>query len=369
MLRGKKVSKILLVVVLCISLVLPVGATDIKDSEQKKDALEQELEQAEQKAASLEEQLNNVVAEMRQTKQQMEEKETEIEHAENALIDAHISRNNQYAQMKSRIKYMYENGNQQMLETLLGSKSIADFMNRAEYATMLSDYDRDMLHKFQETVDTIEQEEARLQKEYASLGKLQKNLSVKQGKVETLLAAQNTEVNRLASQIDDLQSLIDEAKEAERRRQEAQQSQHQSGGGKPSQSVVSGNGYFTHPCPGMSYQSSYFGEVRYGIGDSRPHKGHDYAAPAGTPIYAAAAGTVVIAGYSNSAGYWVVIDHGDGLTTKYMHMYKHPYVSAGQYVEKGQNIGGVGTTGQSTGNHLHFQVEEYGVAVSPDKYF
>ena len=116
---------------------------------------------------------------MRQTKQQMEEKETEIEHAENALIDAHISRNNQYAQMKSRIKYMYENGNQQMLETLLGSKSIADFMNRAEYASMLSDYDRDMLHKFQETVDTIEQEEARLQKEYASLGKLQKNLSVK----------------------------------------------------------------------------------------------------------------------------------------------------------------------------------------------
>lgn len=369
MLRGEKVSRFLLIVALCVSMVLPVGATDIQDNEQKKDALEQELEAAEQEAASLEEKLNNVVAEMRQTKQEMETKEAEIETAENALIEAHISRNNQYAQMKSRIKYMYENGNQQMLEVLLESKSIADFMNRAEYATMLSDYDRDMLNKYQETVDTIAQEEARLQAEYSNLGKLQKSLSKKQGKVETLLAKQNAEVNLLASQISDLETLISEAKEAERRRKEAQKAQQKSNSNKkPGQAVVSGNGYFTHPCPGMSYQSSYFGEVRYGIGDTAPHKGHDYAAPSGTPIYAAAAGTVIIAGYSNSAGYWVVIDHGDGLTTKYMHMCSSPYVSAGETVSKGQNIGGVGTTGQSTGNHLHFQVEEYGVAVNPDKY-
>ena len=71
---------------------------------------------------------------------------------------------------------------------------------------------------------------------------------------------------------------------------------------------------------------------------------------------AAAAGTVLIARYSSSAGYWVVIDHGNGLTTKYMHMFEMPYVREGQKVVKGQHIGGVGTTGQSTGNHLHFQV-------------
>lgn len=369
MLRGEKVSRFLLIVVLCISMVLPVGATDIQDNEQKKDALQQELEGAEQEAASLEKRLNNIVAEMRQTKQEMETKEAEIEAAENALIEAHISRNEQYAQMKSRIKYMYENGNQQMLEVLLESKSIADFMNRAEYATMLSEYDRNMLQKYQKTVDAITAEEERLQGEYAELGTLQKSLSKKQAKVEKLLAKQNAEVNRLATQIDDLQSLIDEAKEAERRRKEAEAAKKLANSNKkPGQSVVNGNGYFTHPCPGMTYQSSYFGEVRYGIGDLTPHKGHDYAAPAGTPVYAAAAGTVIIAGYSNSAGYWVVIDHGDGLTTKYMHMYSQPYVSAGEPVSKGQHIGGVGTTGQSTGNHLHFQVEEYGVAVSPDKY-
>lgn len=130
-------------------------------------------------------------------------------------------------------------------------------------------------------------------------------------------------------------------------------------------SSITGNGQFTHPCPGMTYQSSYFGEIReYEIGG---HKGNDYAAPAGTPTYAAASGTVTIAGWSDTAGNWIVIDHGNGLVTKYMHHSKL-CVSAGQTVQKGQKIGEVGNTGQSTGPHLHFQVEVNGVPVSPDQY-
>lgn len=130
--------------------------------------------------------------------------------------------------------------------------------------------------------------------------------------------------------------------------------------------VVSGNGQFTHPCPGMTYQSSYFGEIREF--EAGGHKGNDYAAPTGTPTYAAADGSVIIANYSDSAGNWVVIDHGNGLITKYMH-HSRILVSAGQNVRKGQQIGEVGTTGQSTGPHLHFQVEVNGVAVKPDDYF
>ena len=104
--------------------------------------------------------------------------------------------------------------------------------------------------------------------------------------------------------------------------------------------VISGNGQFTHPCPGMTCQTSYFGEIReFEVGG---HKGNDYAAPVGTPTYAAAAGTVIIAGWSDSAGNWVVIDHGGGLTTKYMH-HSRILVSAGQTVEKGQQIGEVGS--------------------------
>ena len=224
-------------------------------------------------------------------------------------------------------------------------------------------------------MEEVEQKEQTLQEEYDELSALQTDLTNQQAAVETLLDNNEILLADLESQIGDnaatLEQLIAEAEEAKRIQQEQAAAAAQPGGGGSSYTppstgnVVSGSGYFTHPCPGMTYQSSYFGEIReFEVGG---HKGNDYAAPEGTPTYAAAAGTVIIAGYSSSAGNWVVIDHGNGLVTKYMH-HSSLCVSAGQYVEKGQQIGCVGTTGQSTGPHLHFQVEVNGVAVSPDQY-
>lgn len=123
-------------------------------------------------------------------------------------------------------------------------------------------------------------------------------------------------------------------------------------------------GTFANPCPG-AVVSSNFGmrEFRNSF-----HKGIDLATGNyNIPVYAAEAGTVTVAGTSDTAGNWVVIDHGNGLVTKYMHNDKI-YVTAGQHVEKGQQIALSGSTGDSTGNHLHFQVEENGVAVDPAPY-
>ena len=127
--------------------------------------------------------------------------------------------------------------------------------------------------------------------------------------------------------------------------------------------MVSGSGQFTHPCPGATIWSTF----GYRTFDNSFHKGLDLAAGTGTPTYAAAAGTVIIAGWSDSAGNWVVIDHGNGLVTKYMH-HSALAVSAGQSVVKGQQIGYVGNTGNSFGAHLHFQVEVNGTAVDPQSY-
>ena len=107
--------------------------------------------------------------------------------------------------------------------------------------------------------------------------------------------------------------------------------------------------------------SSTFG---YRDFDSSFHNGLDLAAAEGSPTYAAADGYVVIAGWSDSAGNWVVINHGNGLVTKYMH-HSALAVSAGQNVSKGQQIGYVGNTGNSFGAHLHFQVELNGSPVDP----
>ena len=365
----RKLISAILAMVMVLGVVTPTQATGLQN---EKDSLENQIDQALAEKEALVKKINGLSASMKDTEAQLAEKAAEIDETEQGLIMAKLDKNAQYESMRQRIRYMYENGNTDYFQILLESQSISDFLIKAEYILQLSEYDRDKLFEFQDTIEEIEEQELALKAEYENLSALQENLTKQSQEAKALLEAKSAELADMQSQLADVKNQIKKAEEEERRRQEAAAANKKpANSSKPSSSkppVVSGNGYFTHPCPGMSYQSSYFGEVRHGIGDTRPHSGHDYAAPKGTPIYAAAAGTVLIARYSNSAGYWVVIDHGNGLTTKYMHMFEMPYVSEGQKVVKGQHIGGVGTTGQSTGNHLHFQVEEYGVPVNPSKY-
>ena len=136
---------------------------------------------------------------------------------------------------------------------------------------------------------------------------------------------------------------------------------------KPSTSTnsnqTSSTGRYSHPLKGAGTISSGYGS-RWGSF----HKGIDFAAPAGTPIYAADSGKVIYSGY-NSGGYGnlVIVEHDNGDQTYYAHCSKL-YVSVGSYVSKGQHIAGVGTTGDSTGNHLHFEIRKNGNPVNPAHY-
>lgn len=130
-----------------------------------------------------------------------------------------------------------------------------------------------------------------------------------------------------------------------------------------SDTTTSGNGSFIHPLKGSGYISSGYGS-RWGSF----HKGLDFAAPAGTPIYASKGGKVVYSGY-NSGGYGklVIIEHSNGDQTYYAHCSKL-YVNVGDSVSQGDRIAGVGSTGDSTGNHLHFEIRKNGTPVNPSKY-
>ncbi|MBQ8559564.1 MAG: peptidoglycan DD-metalloendopeptidase family protein [Tyzzerella sp.] len=387
--KGKKVLSGLLAGVLMVSMVLTASATDIQGLKKQQQQLEEQQKDAKAEKSSLAAKVNKLNASMKQAQADIEAKQTEIEETEQELLMAKIEENHQYESMKVRIRYMYENGNVNLIQLFMESDSIADFFHKTESISKISEYDRKKLEEYQLTVRAVEEKELTLQSEYEKLQALRESLVKQQAEAEALLAEKSSELASIEANLSELETSIKNAEDAAKKLQEQNEGNKNqttnnssgsnssgnsnSGSGSSSSTqvskpVVSGNGYFTHPCPGMSYQSSYFGEVRQGIGDDRPHKGHDYAAPKGTPIYAAAAGTVIYARYSSSAGYWVVIDHDNGLVTKYMHMFEMPYVSEGQKVVKGQHIGGVGTTGQSTGNHLHFQVELNGVAVNPDLY-
>lgn len=107
---------------------------------------------------------------------------------------------------------------------------------------------------------------------------------------------------------------------------------------------------------------------RFGWTGTRWHRGLDIAAPRGTPIYSAAAGTVVYAGWQSSAGYYVELDHGEGWVTRYHHMMQQPEVTAGQWVERGQLLGFIGCTGWCTGPHVHFEVRYNGDPTNPLDY-
>lgn len=381
--QGKKIWSLLLVVVLCFGMVFTSEASEIEKTKKQAEELKRQKKKAEEEKKSLSTQLDTLLTELADMEQRINEKQEEIAEKEEELYQAQADENDQYESMKKRIKYMYENGDSQFVEILLQAKSLSDFLNKTEYISTISAYDRDMLVKFQNVVKAVKEQQEILEKEQKELESMQDELIAKQENLKTLLATKSDEIKELKKEISaneekvkQLEAAAKAAAEAARKKAEAEAAaraaqENAANGGSSSSAgspVVSGNGMFTHPCPGYSRISSYFGHRTAPLaGASTNHKGVDFAAPTGTPIYAAAAGTVTSAGYSGKAGNLVIVNHGNGMQTYYMHCHRI-YVSAGTKVSKGQNIAAVGTTGNSTGPHLHFQVMSNGAPVNPLKY-
>ena len=371
---GKRLLSLILIGVLCFGLGFQSNASETKINKAKKEKqqLEKKKKTAEKEQKALEEKLKSIIADMEDTEDKISKKEAELEEKEEELMAAKVDENDQYEAMKKRIKFMYENGDSQFIEVLLESESIGDFLNKAEYITTISDYDRAKLSEFQAAIKDVEDQEAVIQAEYDELGLLQNILISKEAEVQELMEENSEVIEALSDEISDttkkINTLVKEAEEAAaeaaRKKQEANSGYSDNAG----DSVVSGNGMFTHPCPGYRRISSYFGYREAPLaGASTNHKGVDFAAAQGTPIYAADSGTVVQAHYSGNAGNFIIINHGNGYSTYYMHCYQM-YVKAGQKVTRGQNIGTVGTTGSSTGPHLNFQVMKNGTPVNPLSY-
>ena len=361
----KKIVSLLLTAALCFGMAAQAEAAGIDEAKKKAEELENQKKAAEAEKETLATQLADIISDMEETKTKIEDMEEEITAKEEELIEAKIDESNQYDSMKKRIQYMYENGNTQFIEILCASETIGDFLNNAEYITTISEYDRDMLTEFQEVVETVEKQEKELQEEYDDLEVMQNDLIAKQTEVESTISSKDAEISELDSQLGDAKATLAELEEAAataaRKQNEANNGYSPNAGG----SVISGNGRFAHPCPDYTYISSEFGWRPQPIpGASSNHKGMDFAAGIGTPIYAADSGRVIQASYSGNAGNLVIIDHGGGLQTYYMHT-NQMFVRAGQTVSKGQNIATVGNTGNSSGPHLHFQVMQNGTPVNP----
>ena len=413
--RLKIITAIMLTLIFCMQPVCNFQATEesnLSEAQQEKKTLENDLQKAKElidslkgskediqsEVEKLDKQLNEISGKVKEFESRLSKKRQEIADTESALNKAKEQEKKQYRNMKKRIQFMYENGQTSYVEMLLSADSFTDFLNAVEYITQISQYDRKMLKEYQNMQVTIADTQKTLETDYASLQSLQAKVQEEKQAVAALESAKKGELNDVADDLTDAQTVakayeaeiqaqnevIAQIQAAQKRAAEQQAAQQQAQAAEENQGATdaagenqntaqnttpSGNGQSTGsmmwPCPSSKRVTSDYGpRTSPTNGASSNHKGIDIGAAYGADIVAADGGTVLVATYSSSGGNYVIIDHGGGLCTVYMHA-SSLTVSAGQTVSKGQVIAKVGSTGISTGNHLHFGVTLNGVYVSP----
>lgn len=338
----------------------------IKDLKNTKSSLQTYIDQ-------LDSQVNSLSSQMADLQKKIEAKEDEIGERTEELEAAEAEAEEQYEMMKLRIRYMYEQGDQSFLVLLMEAESITDMINRAEYAVQMSSYDRQMMEELKEAREAIAQQKAELEEEKTELEGLL-------GEVRSQKTAVNKALDAKSAQIASYQAQIDSAAgeqgdyEAQLAEQEKllEQVENQIAAAAAAKASADdgdgGSSGFIWPCPASKRITSYFGPRTAPVaGASTYHKGIDIGASSGSAILASAGGRVTTAAYSSSAGNYVVISHGNGISTVYMHA-SALYVSEGDVVTQGQTIAAVGSTGYSTGPHLHFGVVAGGSYVNPLNY-
>lgn len=318
---------------------------------------------------SLDGQINILTNEIADFERKIEEKISDIEETRISLEQAKETCEQQYEAMKVRIRYMYENGKSFVLDMFIGSKSMAEMLKQVTFVEAVYEYDRKMLDEYTAIKDEIARKETVLEAELSNLELMQAEVMVQKEKMNNIINQKKGELTVKASEIDDALMNRKEYKEQleqqEKLLNEIEEEIAKAANPEQYTGTVTG---FVWPCPDYKRISSYFGPRPQPVpGASTNHKGIDLTAPYGTAILASASGTVTTSTHSNSAGNYLVIAHGNGMSTVYMHC-SSLLVSVGDNVEQGEVIAKVGSTGYSSGNHLHFGIIKNGTYVDPLEY-
>lgn len=402
-------------------------AASIEELEERQRELEEQnaayQEQLEESRAKVDEQqayvdalvgkIQTINEEIRVSREKIAALEAEIRKKQELIDQKNAQIEDRLEILRNRLKAIYMAGDVSTLEIILGAKDFGDFLDKVQIVQYVSDHDEELIHDIQDELSVITAEKQALQNQKKEQEKEQQNLEAKQAELNDLLEENKetlanlqtaTEVVEMKLELseEELSNLDEEIQEyyrkkkeeeeerrrqeEERRRQEEERKQQQGDNGDdgndtpsydgPSSIDVPSSGGYVWPTPGFYYLSSVFYEAR----SYEYHGGIDIAGAdiMNTPIFAAASGTVISScsscthnwskyyscGCGGGYGNYVWIDHGNGKETIYGHM-TYPVVSTGDYVTAGQLIGYVGTTGFSTGPHLHFECRYYGERYDP----
>ena len=300
---------------------------------------------------------------------QIEQLNTKMTELENSIKEKEQDLQGKKKVLEARMVAMYMKKDKTFLDVVL-SGNLMNFVSNQNIIRQAADYDNRLIlevEKLKESLETEKEEVQNVKTEKENKSKeLQQLKSQKQAKVNSLTEEQKQLENKLS----EYKAQAEYYARLEREAIAKEEAARRAASGNSSNTVVNPytGGKLNWPCPASSRITSGYG-YRYLFGVRDFHTGIDIGAVTGSNIVAAEGGTVIVASYGWNGGYgnYVIINHGNGLTTRYAHA-SQLYVTVGQTVSRGQTIAAVGTTGNSTGPHLHFEVRQNGSHNNPLNY-
>lgn len=364
-----------------------VYATSIEEIQQQQEETRSKKQEAETLLSDLQSQQSDILEsaeeidakiqefqlKLNQITEQRDETQKSIDNTRVQLEEAKEKEAAQYELLKQHIQNAYENSTYTYLDAFMSAVNFADVMNNAEYVEQVNNYDTAVLNDLIDTRTLIANKEAMLNASIEALDELEAEYADEEEALQILYDGKQVQIDNYNESIEKTEELIERLNQEELA-QEAQIAALEAAARDAALGGITGpteytGGAFSWPMPTSTYITSPFGPRRSPTaGASSNHKGVDIACPTGSNVIAAAGGVVIYVGYMSSAGNAVIIDHGSGITTCYYHL-SMPLVEPGQTVSQAQIIALSGSSGVTTGPHLHFCIRINGVYVDPMSYY
>lgn len=343
--------------------------TELQETTKEKNTISSQVDLLDQQIMDEEEVLAELELTLKEKEQAVLIAQEELNTSKTLLDEATKRKEAQYEDTKSRMTQMYKNRKVGFLQMIFSSKNLFEALNKAEYIKKINGHDNRTLNKLitieEEVEEATKQVEAKtliLEEEKAAVEATLKEQQASVQKLESMVAEKIQAIKNLESKERSIETQIDKMQELEKSLEvEIKKLTAQS-------TVQYNGGSFGWPVPGNYRVSSDYGYRNSPIfGKQEFHTGIDIPASYGTPVIASADGKVIFSGTKGGYGLSIMIDHGNGLVTLYAHN-SSLIAKVGDVVKKGETVSKIGSTGWSTGNHLHFQFYKNGVHTSPWNY-
>lgn len=339
---------------------------ELSEEKEKYEQIESSKDKAQAQKQSLKNQQSIILDQISQSIEQINQKELEISNQEQVIAEKQAQIDERWGDFKDRMQAMQVMHDSGAVAMITSAQSLYDLLTFSSTLQQVSEKDTEVLEEMNQQKAELEAEKQELEQAMAELESAKAALEDKSDQLSANIQAQDATISKLDADAKAQEQVVEEKQKIADAAEAAYEQWVQ-------QNASSGSGVcaegFIWPLPSAGRVTTEFGADQWVNGVfSSGHKGIDIAIAGGTPIYAAHNGTVAATTGHWSYGNVVMIDNGDGISTLYAHMQSAAIVSVGQTVTQGQVIGYVGSTGNSSGNHLHFEVRVNGVRQNPRNY-